>query len=132
MEKKTDKPKRAYKKSGIPTLNEMVEMELSIPDVSCASPQTVAQLEQWETVLMKKVNRLFDRHSKYRTDNNDTADGLFIFLDKYPELFVQEYGTINRDMLKHALMENIKKNRMLIDKIQEIEKQLNLEMHHEW
>ena len=80
---------------------------------------------------MRTVGRLFDRHSKYRTDNNQTVDGLLIFLDKYPELFAGEYEKINRDMIKWALGENIKKNQELIDKIQEIEKRFNLETHHE-
>ena len=65
-------------------------------------------------------------------DNNQTTDGLLIFLDKYPELFAAEYGEINRDIIKWALSENIKKNRELIDKIQEIEKELNLEIHQTW
>ena len=97
------------------------------------NPDTAEQdFEQWRKSLMKKVQRLFNRQSKYMTDNNQTTEGLLLFLGKYPELFADEYGVINRDIIKWALAENIKKNRALIDKIQEIEKELNLEIHHKW
>ena len=74
----------------------------------------------------------FSRQSKNMRDNNQTTDGLLVFLDKYPKLFVNKYGTINRDIIKWALAENIKKNRALIDKVQTIEQELNLDIHHEW
>jgi len=127
-EKKETKLKRTYNKSDMPTMTEMIDMELSIAE-SSVSPQTVRQFEQWHESIMRKVNRLFERHSKYMTDNNQTTDALLIFLDKYPELFASEYGAINRDMLKWSLNLNILKNRALIEKIQEIEKELKLEVH---
>jgi len=125
-----DKPKRKYTKSDIPTLNELTDLELSEPDVNFAV--SAKQCEIWYDNIMRKVRRLFNRQSKYMTDNNETTDGLLIFLDKYPEWFANEYGEINRDMIKWALAENIKKNRAMIDKIQAIEKALNLEIHHTW
>jgi hypothetical protein len=100
-----------------------------LPTTETAKPENY---DQWEKDIMKKVQRLFNRQSKNMTDNNQTTDGLLLFLDAYPELFADKYGMINRDMIKWALHENIKKNRELIDKIQEIEKELNLEIHHEW
>jgi hypothetical protein len=108
----------------IMTMKEMIDLELEIPDVSCANPQTLKQVEQWHTSLMKRIEKLFARQSKYMTDNNQSTEALLIFLDKYPELFRDEYGEINRDMIKFALHKNIEKNRELIDKIQEIEKKL--------
>jgi len=124
---KEQKPKRK-----IMTMKEMIDLELELPDVGVAYPQTMAQVEQWHKSLMRRVEKLFARQSKYMTDNNESTDCLLIFLDKYPELFRDEYGEINRDMIKFALHKNIEKNRELIDKIQEIEKYYNLPMHHEW
>jgi len=96
------------------------------------TPEAIEQFEKWHREIMKKVQRLFYRQSKYMRDNNQTTDGLLLFLDKYPALFADYYEEINRDIIKWALNENIKKNRLLIDKIQEIEDSLGLEMHHRW
>jgi len=124
------KENKQKKERKYPMLNERVNVELSVADVGVGCDPREA--EQWLNSIMKKVQKLFNRQSKYMTDNNQTTDGLLIFLDKYPQLFAEEYGEINRDMIKWALAENIKKNRALIDKIQEIEKELNLPIHQEW
>ncbi len=117
------------KNNGQPSINEMTDIELSGKTGVGVDPKDV---EKWLTALMKKATGLLERHQKNMTDNNETTDALLLFLDKYPELFADTYGEINRDMLKWALAENSKKNRQLIDKIQEIEKTLNLDIHHEW
>lgn len=107
-----------------------------IVDIDLSKEKSVVvqerDLEKFFTTLMKRAKKLFLRQQKYMVDNNETTDGLLLFLDKYPELFELEYDTVNRDMLKWALNENIKKNRALIDKIQEVEKKLGLDIHHEW
>jgi len=91
-----------------------------------------AEVGKQITAFMKKVDRLFIRQSKYMYDNNETTDCLLEFLDKYPELFVTEYGETNRDMIKWALNQNMQKNRELIDKIQEVEKRLGVDIHKLW
>ncbi|MCL2061346.1 MAG: hypothetical protein FWH03_01800 [Firmicutes bacterium] len=111
------------------TMGDIVDIDLSQNTSVVVKEQ---DLDKFFETLMKRVTKLFQRQQKYMTDNNDTTDALLFFLEKYPELFADEYGTINRDMIKWALAENIKRNRALIDKIQEIEKKLNLEIHHEW
>ena len=79
--------------------------------------------------LIKKVRRLFNRHSKNMADNNDSTSVLLMFLDKYPTVFADEFGVIERDMLKWALDVNTKNNQLLIDKIKEIETEYNLPLH---
>jgi hypothetical protein len=111
------------------TLNDIAEIELSEKKPVVVQEQDV---DKFFDTLLKRVKKLFLRQQKYMVDNNETTDGLLLFLDKYPELFELEYDTINRDIIKWALNENIKKNRALIDKIQEVEKKLGLEIHHEW
>ena len=110
-------------------INEAVDVELTEKKHVAVLEENV---EAFFESLMKRVEKLFARHSKYMSDNNETTDGLLLFLDKYPELFACDYDIIARDMIKWALAENIKKNRALIDKIQEIEKKHNLDIHHEW
>ncbi len=111
------------------SLDEIAEIELSEKKPVVVQEQDV---DKFFDTLLKRVKKLFLRQQKYMVDNNETTDGLLLFLDKYPELFELEYDTINRDIIKWALNENIKKNRALIDKIQEVEKKLGLEIHHEW
>ena len=111
------------------SMDEIADIELSKKQ---SVPVLEKDIEEFFSTLLKRVKKLFLRQQKYMIDNNETTDGLLLFLDKYPELFELEYDTINRDMIKWALNENIKKNRNLIDKIQEVEKKLGLDMHHEW
>ncbi|MCL2796977.1 MAG: hypothetical protein FWD58_02860 [Firmicutes bacterium] len=115
-----------YKK--ILDVDEAVEVELAGTPVKVLEEDVEAFFES----LMERVKKLFARLSKYMTDNNQTTDGLLLFLDKYAELFACDYDTISRDIIKWSLAENIKKSRALIDKIQEIEKRLGLDIHHEW
>ena len=82
--------------------------------------------------LMRGVRKMLNRQSRNRRENKDIAKCFMLYIDKYPQLFASEYGEINRDVLKWAFNEDIKTNRMLIDKIQEVEKNLNLEIHHIW
>ena len=108
--------------------DEMEENELPVGKTDM-SPEEV---RKWIKTFMRKIERLFIRQSKYMHDNNQTTECLLLFLDKYPELFASEYGEINRDMIKWSLSKNMDYNRLLIDKIQEIEKKLNLEIHQIW
>ena len=82
--------------------------------------------------LIRQVTKTFNRVSRNMRENNQSIDALILFLDNYPELFADNYDEIGRDMEKWVLSESIKKNRKLIDKIQEIERTLNLAMHDEW
>ena len=82
--------------------------------------------------LMRRFRKFLNRHSRNMSYNNDAADCLLLYLDFYPQIFAMEYGEISRDAIKWALAENIKANRRLIDKIQEVEKNLNLEIHQIW
>jgi hypothetical protein len=126
-----DKQKRQYKKSGISHISTIVDIELTEPNIS-VNPATIAQFEIWHESIMKKVAKLFKRQAKYMVDNNETTDALLVFLEKYPELFANEYEMVARDMIKWALTENIRKNRALIDKIQEVEDNLGLEVKKKW
>jgi len=112
-----------------PTISEMVDIELTEKAGVAVDSKDV---QKWLDDLLKRIDKLFKRLSKHTTDNNESIDCLFLFLEKYPQFFIDEYGTINRDMIKWALAENIKKSRQLIDKIQQIEKDHNLEIHNIW
>ena len=81
---------------------------------------------------MKRADKYFEKKSEHMQRTDDYLDMLMIFLDKHPEMFAEEYGEINRDMIKWQLSEHIRKCRGMIDRIQEIETDLNLEMHHKW
>jgi len=134
--KPTPKPKTrkpTLKEMGVPTLNEMVDMEFSIPDVMIGTVGSdIDDYEKWIEKLQKRAGKHFFKQGELVTKSNDNIDTLLIYLDKYPELFAEEYDEINRDMVKWSLNESIKKHRELIDKIQEIEKKLGLSIHHEW
>ncbi len=109
-----------------PTIKETVNIDLSEKTGVGVDPKDA---EKFLDTLTKQADKLFNRHSKYRGDNNETAQALLIYLDKYPELFANEYGAINRDMLKWSLQENIKTTQALLDKVKAIETAFNLPLH---
>ena len=83
-------------------------------------------------VLLRNIEELLICQSDYMHENNQTTECMLEFLIVFPKLFAQEYGEVARDMLKWSLNENIIMNRQLIDKIQEIEDTLNLEVIHKY
>ena len=82
--------------------------------------------------LMRRIRKMLNRQSRNSRENKDIAKCFALYLDKYPQLFALEYSEINRDVLKWTFNEDITINRMLIDKIQGVEKNLNLDIHHIW
>jgi len=109
--------------------------EKAVPEIEMEKPErewTDKELDAWAKRITKNVQKIINRQSRYMWDNNKTTDAVIEFLDVCPDMFAVIYDTMRRDMVKWALNENIKKNRALIDKIQAVEKDLNLEIHHEW
>ena len=110
--------------------NAKTKSELSIENLD--KEWTEQEIAAWAKRVMKDVGKIINRQSKYMLDNNQSTDVLIEFLGQCPHMFTNVYDAIGRDIIKWALNENIKKNRALIDKIQAVEKELNLEIHHEW
>ena len=137
--KSTAKPKARPKKepeviTSLDNLSvkELLDMELSIPDMMIGGFDHPEQWEDWVEAIKKYAGKHFFKQGQLTSKTDHNIDALLIYLDKYPELFAEEYDEINRDMIKWSLVESMKKQRTLIDKIQEIEKKLGLSMHHEW
>ena len=115
-----------------PTLDDMLSIEFNVPDVSLSAFDTYEQFEKFQKAVMKRADKYFNQNSDYMQKIDNRIDMLLIFLEKHPEVFAEEYGEINRDMVKWRLAEHMEKCRKMIDKIQEIEIDLDLEMHHKW
>ena len=132
LKQKTPKARKRNNQDKGLSLAEMVELEFAIPNVSIGSFNTNEEFEQWINAIQKQAGRNFFKQGKLGVKSDINIDTLLIYLDKYPELFAEQYDEISRDMLKWSLNESIKKHRTMIDKIQEIERELGLAMHHEW
>ena len=126
------KPVKANDLTDIMSIKEMVDLEFNIPDASIGGFDTTKEYEKYLNELVKNFERLQIKNSNLGDKMHSNLDMMLIFLSKYPELFAEHYGEINRDMLKWSMFEHIKKCRALIDRIQEIEKELKLDIHHEW
>ena len=115
-----------------PTLDDMLSVEFNVPDVSLSAFDTFEEFEKFQKAVLRRANAYFNQNSTYMTKISDRFDMLHIFLEKHPESFAEECGEINRDMIKWELATHMEKCRKMIDRIQEIETDLNLEMHHKW
>ena len=115
-----------------PSLADLLDLEFSIPDVSMSWYDNPDDFEKWIKAVQKYAGKYFFKQGELIAKVDNNIDALLIYLDKYGELFAEEYDEINRDMIKWSLNESIKKHRAMIDKIQEIERKLGLSMHHEW
>ena len=124
----SDKVKKT-KKSGIPTIKEILDMEFNLPDFLVGGFDTGEQYEKWLEVLINHFEKLHNKKSIYTEKAENIIDMLLIFLDKYPELFAENYGEVSRDMMKFVLYRHIDKCQKLVDKISQIEKDLNLPIH---
>ena len=139
---KNKKPptKKLKPKDLIPDLDEFLDIEFNVPKTHIGQEYSFEAYEEdgqekfgvWLKAVDKRANSLFLRQSNLLSKIDEVNKMLSIYLDKYPELFAEEFGEINRDMIKWQLYESIKKYRSMIDKIQEIETDLELDMHHEW
>jgi len=90
---------------------------------------TEKEAEQKLKELEKATNKMFLKLSKNIDTNNDTIAALLLYLDTLPLMFAEQYGMLNRDMLKWTLRQHIGKFEDLIAKIEQIEKEHNLPMH---
>ena len=129
---KEKKPTTKPKQKELMSFKELIELELEIPDVMMGSFDNDTDFEKYLAMLDKHVNKLLLKHGEHMEKSERILEQLTIYIDKYGELFAEEYGEINRDMIKWSLVENMKKSRAFIDKIQELEKKLGLSMHHKW
>ena len=118
--------------SNVPTLDDMLSIEFNVPDVSLSAFDNYEEYEKFLKAVMKRADKYFEKKSQHTQRADDYIDMLMIFLEKHPEMFAEEYGEINRDMIKWSLAQHIEKCRAMIDRIQEIETELNLDMHHKW
>ena len=115
-----------------PDLDDMLSIEFNVPEVSISSFDTIEEYEKYLRSVMKRADKYVNQNSDYMQKIDDRIDMLLIFLEKHAEMFAEEYGEINRDMVKWRLSTHIDKCRKIIDRIQEIETELNLEIHHKW
>ena len=116
----------------VPTLEDLLEFEFNVPDVSVSGFETYEDYEKFLRKVMRRATTLLHRNSTHMDKMKSNLDMFLIFLEKHPEMFAEDYGEINRDMVKWAYHEHMKKCREVIDRIQEIETELNLDMHHKW
>ena len=103
-----------------------------MPDISLSSFDKYEDYEKFLKAIMKRADKYFDKTSDLTHKTNDYIDMLLIFLEKHPEMFAENSHEISRDMTKWALSTHMDKCRKLIDRIQEIEDDLKLDMHHRW
>ena len=117
------------KNNGLPSWAEMVNMEFNIPDVQMGGFDSIEQYEKWLDKLMTNFEKLHMKNSQHFEKVGGNIEMMLIFLNKYPELFGEQYGEVARDMFKfyiHRHMDNCQK---LIDRVSEIEKEYNLPIH---
>jgi hypothetical protein len=128
------KSPKYHKPSGsqAPTLDDLLSIEFNVPDVSLSAFDNYEEFEKFQKAIMKRADKYFEKQSDLTHKADDYIDMLMVFLEKHPEMFAENSHEISRDMTKWALAEHMAKCRALIDRIQEIEKDLNLEMHHKW
>ena len=81
--------------------------------------------------ILKQARKLFSRQRKYMADNNETTQALLLFLKEFPDLFAHNFSVGDREIIKWALGENIKQNRILIDTISGLETGLCLPLEYE-
>ena len=115
-----------------PTLDDMLSIEFNVPDVSLSVFDKYEDYEKFLKAVMKRADKYFNKTSDLMYKANDYIDMLLIFLEKHPEMFAENSHEISRDMTKWALSTHMDKCRKLIDRIQEIEDDLKLDMHHKW
>ena len=116
----------------VPTIEDMLHVEFNVPDVSISAFDEYEEFEKYQKAVMKRADKYFNKTTDLTHRTVDYIDMLLIFLEKNPEMFAENSHEISRDMTKWALSTHIDKCRKLIDKIQEIEIDLDLDMHHRW
>jgi hypothetical protein len=114
------------------TIKEMADLEFKIADMSIGDFTDEQQFQKFIDALKKQAGKYFFKQGEMITKANDNIETLLTYLVKYPELFAEDYDEINRDMIKFFLVKHMDKCREMIDRIQEIEKDLNLDIHQIW
>ena len=128
---KEPKVKKAIKnKHGIPTMKEMLDIEFNVPDFSISNFDTGEQYHKWLEKLSERFEKLYMKQQENFAKDNGIIEMMLIFLDKYPELFAENYAhEVSRDMMKFYIHSHMDKCQKLIDRIEQIEKDLDLPIH---
>ncbi|MCL2228540.1 MAG: hypothetical protein FWC00_01780 [Firmicutes bacterium] len=127
----SNEKKPTKKEIRIMTMREMVDIEFNVPDVYMGhfDERDDREYGKWLSSLTKYFDKIFAMKSKHMERTGDMIDMMLIFLDKYPELFAENNDEVTRDMIKFSLNQHIIKCQRFIDKIDGIEKDLDLPIH---
>ena len=117
------------KLSGLPTMADLVDMEFTLPDITVGAFDNQKDYEKWLDKLIWNFEELHQKNSELMDKMNRNINKMVIFLSKYPELFGENYGEVARDMMKFFYYSHTDKCEKLVDRISEIEKELNLPIH---
>ena len=112
-----------------PTMSTLLHMEFDLPDVSIGGFETQKQFEKWIHALQNHFEKLYGEYSKTLDKNNRILDMMFTYLNKHPELFAEAHDEVSRDMMKFFFEKHIDKCQAIVDKISQIEKDLDLPIH---
>jgi len=93
---------------------------------------TEQEVEAYLDYLITETQKIRRKLQRANGDNDDRADVLIKYIDKYPILFGANIDYIERDMLKWSLRVHIDTMQALLDRIQKCEDELGLPIIHKY
>ena len=112
---KLDKP------NFLPDMKTLVFLEFNDPTISLSAFDNEKQYFKFLDKLIHNFERLHMQKSTHMAKMDNAIKQMLIFLDKYPELFGENYEEVSRDMFKVFLGDHIIKCEKLLAKVEKIE-----------
>jgi len=114
----------------MPTMKELVAIEFDLPDISISAFDDPKEYGKFLEKLVWHFDKQYQKLCAGMEKQEKIIKSMSIFLDKYPELFGENYShEVGRDMMKFFMYAHADKLNALVDKIEQIEKDLDLPIH---
>ena len=112
-------------------------MKKDKPKVKVITSENIAtsteqEVEAFLEHLIQEAEKIRRKLQNTNSGNNQRAEVLIKYIQKYPELFMGNIEYIERDMLKWALRKHIDTMQALLAAIQECEDELGLPIIHKY